>query len=656
MWHPRDYVRWLTCLQFSVCLCSGPPEKPSNLSCITYYDKNMTCRWNPGKDKHITSSYQLKLFIPSIPLQSCIPENSKNSCTIFYPDLRYYVDYTIWVEAKNNFGKTDSDHLVLDIMNSVKPEPIFITSIQPGHGLSRSLIVKWKNPLKLPKVFPLKYHLRYRMAKTADWIEADQNETSHHAEFFMIKGLRPFTKYIVAIRCVKQDGKGYWSDWSLEKTGTTSEDRPSQGPNLWIVNKNPNSQNRPVLIMWKELSKSEAKGIIKGYQLKIKEKKSQAVMCINSTNLEYSLILSGESYVISITAYNSVGNSPESVLLVPSANQKELPAVQYVSAIPHNDQLMVEWKAPSSTVNTYIVEWCVADSDSNECSGLVDWIYKPNTTNKAFVKENVLPFKRHKISVYPLYNDGPGSPLSTKAYLQQDSPAFGPFVHLKKTGKTTAQLEWDEIPVNERRGFITNYTIFCKNAGENESYVTVGSASRQHTLVNLKSNTLYRVIVMASTAKGSTNGTAISFKTLAFAKQEIAAIMSSTILVSLSVTIMMLFAYFMNKTPKMNCQNVPDAAYSHLTIPKCQTKNNFDGKELGKASESIGTIGRQQQSIFSEESESYWISSRNAEDPAVVGSCTGQLPPSQNLQSTMTCLLLNSEEEFQMSVKKELEF
>ncbi|XP_048453121.1 interleukin-6 receptor subunit beta-like [Rhincodon typus] len=261
--------------------------------------------------------------------------------------------------------------------------------------------------------------------------------------------------------------------------------------------------------------------------------------------------------------------------------------------------------------------------------------------------QNIVPFKRYKISVYPLYNDGPGSPLSTKAYLQEDSPASGPFVRLKEAGKAAAQLEWDEIPVNERRGFITNYTIFCKSAGENESYVTVGSASRQYTLVNLKGNTLYRVIIMASTAKGGTNGTAVSFKTLAFAKQEIATIIASTIPVSLSVTIMMLLVYFMNKNPKNNCQNVPDAAHSHpyLNSPKCQSKNNFDAKELEKASETIRTIGQQLQS---EENESYQVYSRNAEDPTLMGSHTGQLPPSRNLQSNLTCLLLNSEEVFQV--------
>ncbi|XP_067842200.1 interleukin-6 receptor subunit beta-like isoform X2 [Heptranchias perlo] len=566
MWYPQGSVILVMCLQFSMCLWSVPPEKPTNLSCITYYDKNMTCWWNPGKDTHVPTTHQLKLFIPSIRLQNCTPEYSKNLCTIFYPNIRYYVDYSIWVEAENNFGKTDSDHIVLDAMDSVKPEPIFITSVQPGQGLSMALIVKWKNPSKLPIVFPLKYHLQYQMAKAVDWIQIQLEGASPRRESFTIKGLKPFTEYIVTICCMKRDGKGYWSDWSLEKSGTTSEDQPSQGPNLWMVNKNPKSQSRAVLIMWKELNKSDANGIILGYRMQIKERKSQSVTWINSTDLEYSLILSGEAYTITITAYNSVGNSPESTLTVPPANQEELPPVLHVCTASHDDQLMVKWKAPNSTVKKYVVEWCVAESDSNHCSEPGQWMYEPNSTEKAFVHEHIVPFKRYKITVYPLYNDGPGAPLSIKAYLQQDSPACGPFVHLKEIGKTEAQLEWDEIPVNKQHGFITNYTIFCKSAGENESHVTVGSASRKHTLVNLRGNTLYWVNVMASTVKGGTNGTAITFKTLIFAKGETAAIVSSTFLAFLSITVLMLLVYFKIKITQNSCQNVPDPAYSHPSI------------------------------------------------------------------------------------------
>ncbi|XP_038646865.1 interleukin-6 receptor subunit beta-like [Scyliorhinus canicula] len=644
MGYRRNCVIWVTCLQFSVCLCSGPPEKPTNLTCVTYYDKNMTCWWNPGHGTLVPTTYQLNLFIPSLHLQNCIPELSKNSCTIYYPNIRYYVDYTIWVEAKNNFGKTDSDHIVLDAMDSVKPEPIFITSVQPGHGSSRSLIVKWENPGKLPIIFPLKYHLRYRMAGTVDWIQIRPEGILPHREDFTIKGLKPFTKYIVAICCMGQDGKGYWSDWSSEKSGTTSEDQPAQGPDLWIVNKNPNSQSRPVLIMWKELSTSDANGIILGYQLQIKERKSQAVAWINSTDLEYSRVLSGESYIITIAAYNSVGNSPESQLIVPPANPEELPPVLQVHAAAHNERLLVEWKAPNATVNRYIVEWCVAESDSNQCSGPVHWMNEPNSTEKAFVDENIVPFKRYQITVYPVYNEGPGTQLSIMAYLQQDSPACGPFVHLKETGKTEAELEWDEIPVNKQHGFITNYAIFYKPAGDNESYVTVGPASRKYTLLNLRSNTLYQVNVMASTAKGGTNGTVITFKTLIFAKWETAAIISSTCLVSLSIAILMLLVYFKNKIRTKSCQTLPDPADSHPYVNslKYQIQHRLDAENLEKTSQKVSSTGQKQQS--GDKNESRRICSGSAEDPTIMGSSSGQQTPTRVLRSNSTCLLLGPEE------------
>ncbi|XP_078078679.1 interleukin-6 receptor subunit beta-like [Mustelus asterias] len=608
----------------------------------------MTCWWNPGEDALVSTTYQLKLFIPSIRLQNCIPEHSKNSCTIYYPNIRYFVDYTIWVEAKNKYGKTDSDHIVLDAMDSVKPEPIFITSVQPGHGSGGALIVKWENPWKLPFIFPLKYHIQYRMAGTVGWIQIQLEEIPPHQEVFTIKGLKPFTKYIVAIRCMRRYGNGYWSDWSLEKTGTSSEDQPAQGPDLWIVNKNPNLQSRPVLIMWKELSPSDANGIILGYQLQIRERKSQTVAWINSTDLKYSLVLSGESYKIAITAYNSVGNSPESTLIVPPANPEELPPIQHVQAAPHNEQLMVEWKAPNSSVNRYTLEWCVAESDSDQCTGPVHWRNEPNSTEKAFVNENIMPFKRYKVAVYPVYGEGPGPQLSIKAYLQEGSPAHGPFVHLKEAGKMEAELEWDEIPVDKQRGFITNYTIFYERAGENESYVTVGPASRKYTLLNLRSNTLYWVNVMASTAKGGTNGTAITFKTLIFTKWETAAIILSTFLIFLSIAVAMLFVYIKNKIRNKSCQTVPDPADTnpHVNSLKYQTQRNLDAENLGKVSEKVSAIQQQQQSA--DEKESSRTCSRSAEDPTTMGSSSSQQLPTRVLRSNSTCLLLGPEETFQI--------
>lgn len=41
---------------------------------------------------------------------------------------------------------------------------------------------------------------------------------------FTVQDLKPFTEYVFRIRSIKENGKGYWSDWSEEASGTTYED------------------------------------------------------------------------------------------------------------------------------------------------------------------------------------------------------------------------------------------------------------------------------------------------------------------------------------------------------------------------------------------------------------------------------------------------
>lgn len=64
-----------------------------------------------------------------------------------------------------------------------------------------------------------------------------------------------------------------------------------------------------------ELDKSDANGIILQYELKIKQKNSSK---INTTDREYSIIISQLGCEISLIASNSVGSSPEGTLIVPN--------------------------------------------------------------------------------------------------------------------------------------------------------------------------------------------------------------------------------------------------------------------------------------------------------------------------------------------------
>ncbi|XP_067889406.1 interleukin-6 receptor subunit beta isoform X2 [Heterodontus francisci] len=538
-----------------------PPEKPKNLSCITYFNKNMTCSWDPGNNTYLSTSYQLKLSIAPGNVESYpLPNGMNNSYTVLYPFIHYFVLTTIWVEVNNDLGSAKSDSLLLDPVDVIKPDPPKITSVQQVTGISTVLAVKWTNP-SVPITYQLKYNLRYRTVDTQQWTQVPPEDTKSHRESFLVQNMKPFTNYVFTIRCKKNDETGYWSNWSLEKIGKTPEASPLRGPSIWRTVANLDFLKRRIRIMWKKLDKSDANGIIMRYQMTIKEKNSMKIQRIETEDLEYNITLSQAEYEFTLIASNSAGDSPNEILILPATRESALPPVQNLSAYPQDGQLVVEWKPPVSAV----IEWC-EESSKDLCPGPLYWQREQKTTNKTFLKDNVMPFKRYRITVYPMYSGRPGAPLSKLTYLQQDRPVNGPLVHLKHVGKKEVELMWNEIPVNEQRGFITNYTIFYKSGNANESSIVVDAKYRELVLNSLTGNTLYVIRVMASTVKGGTNSSEINFTTLNFEKGEIEAIVVPICLSFLLITMVTILLCFNKRhlIKKYVWPNVPDPANSRV--------------------------------------------------------------------------------------------
>ncbi|XP_078075094.1 interleukin-6 receptor subunit beta isoform X2 [Mustelus asterias] len=560
---------------FGIQITAGlPPEKPKNLSCITYHERNMTCSWDPGKNTYLPTSYQFKLSIAPDRLKSYqLPNNVNNSYAILYPNISYFVFNKIWVEVHNDLGSAKSDILQLDPLDVIKPDPPKITSAQLVKNISTVLTLKWENPL-VPITYDLKYNLRYRIIDTPDWIQVPPEDTESPRESFLVQNLKPFTDYAFTIRCKKNDETGYWSNWSLEKIGKTPEAKPLRGPLIWRTIENLESSKQRIRIMWKELDKSDANGIILKYQMSIKGKNFMEFVSFGTEKLEYNLILSNEEYEIRLNASNSAGDSPNEILVLPATTKSALPPVRNLHAYPQEGQLMVEWKPPDPAVSGYVIEWC-EESSRDLCPGPLYWQRVQKDASKAFLKDNVMPFKRYRITIYPLYSGRPGAPLSKLAYLQQDRPENGPVVHLKHVGKKEVELMWSEIPVKEQRGFITNYTIFYKSGNANETSIVVDAKYQELQLNSLTGNTLYVVRVMASTVKGGTNSSEVNFTTLNFAKGEIEAIVVPICLSFLLITVVTILLCFNKRhlIKKYVWPNVPDPANSRVVEWSPSTAN-----------------------------------------------------------------------------------
>ncbi|NXA86643.1 IL6RB protein, partial [Melanocharis versteri] len=556
------------------------PEKPENLSCIVHqmarFTYDMTCTWNPGRHTFLDTQFRLRYSWPEETFPDCIPKDVNNSCTI--ADIQFFVNTEIWVEAANALGKAESDPLVVDPVDIVKPLSPQNVSVSSG-ALPNFLKLFWENWIS-DTVMTLKFNIRYKIVGDTDWMEVPLEDTASPRTSFGIQGLRPYTKYVFSIRCMKEDGLGYWSDWSEEKTGITAADKPSKGPPIWrIIDASHSPAFWTVHLMWKPLKPFEANGVILQYEVTVRDKSSLSSppKKYNVTSTNHTLQLLIGTYEVTLIARNSVGASPPSVLLIPANNSKG--PVKNLRTLPKHDKLWVGWTAPNSYVLKYVIEWCLVSS-SSDC--IIEWQIAPGDVQGVDLK-GIKPFKCYLITVYPLYADGQGSGQSVKAYLKQDRPSKGPTVQTKKVGKAEAVLTWNHLTVEEQNGFIRNYTILYKTIDGNETVVTVDPSKTEYTLSSLTSDTLYTVRMMASTDNGSRTGPDFTFTTQKFGKGEIEAIVVPVCLAFLLIVLLgVLFCFNKRDLIKKHIWPiVPDPSKSNIAhwSPQVPAKHNFNSKD-----------------------------------------------------------------------------
>ncbi|NXU49146.1 IL31R protein, partial [Turnix velox] len=331
---------------------------------------------------------------------------------------------------------------------------------------------------------------------------------------YNLTGLWDSTEYSVAVRCISVVSI-FWSEWSKGKTASTEEKAPSEKVDLWRVIESSNlAGSRSVHLMWKPLNSFPPSGRILGYKIQYFPEKNPALsMTSITTDERMVLLLTEEAYVISITAFNSAGNSPEAAFRIPSTDEKTPQIIETVKTFRTNEEVEVEWTVSEPEVTEYVVEW-YEELETDPFSR--SWQYVSNSTNWKTNKRNFKPFICYNISVYPLYGNKVVAPCSTQIYVQEKKPSEGPMVDTGIPGKNEITIQWKEIPKGRRNGFITNYTIFYKPEDGKELNETVYSHVLQYSLKSLQANTQYTVYIMASNEAGGTSGQPKTFKTLKF--------------------------------------------------------------------------------------------------------------------------------------------
>ncbi|XP_010191138.1 PREDICTED: interleukin-31 receptor subunit alpha [Mesitornis unicolor] len=500
-----------------------PPDTPGNISCFYYFDVELTCSWTSGRETNLTTNYTLYRKMVTLPNTVGFCESEKESCSFYYPHIPYLSTFCFQVKAENVLGEALSDCVPIPMEKIEKFEPPEILSVKKLTGVKQLLTVTWRMPEKIIPSQDLICQVQYTnlYSNSSEFVTVPMNSAEKTGSC-NLTGLWDFTEYSVTIRCISVVSI-FWSEWSKGKTASTEEKAPSEKVDLWrVIVSSHSSESRSVHLMWKLLNSFPPSGRILGYKIQYFPENNTALKITNiSTDKKTILLLNEEAYIISITAYNSAGYSPEAILRIPSTDEKTSQIIETVRTFTTNEEVVVEWIASEPEVTEYVVEWYKElETDPFGRS----WQYVSNSTNWKTNKKNFKPFICYNISVYPLYGNTVAAPYSIQTYVQEKKPSEGPVADTGIPGKNEVMIKWKEIAKDKRNGFISNYTIFYKPEDGKELNETVNSDVLQYRLKSLQANTQYTVYIMASNEAGGTSGEPKTFKTLKFNKDDVTVI------------------------------------------------------------------------------------------------------------------------------------
>ncbi|KAG9350560.1 hypothetical protein JZ751_024449 [Albula glossodonta] len=435
----------LLALIFGVCTCGESGLSPRGLECVFMEYANVTCQWEPGVDTPPDTQYILQT-------QCSVPMDTLND------------HYCIRVIAKRSHAEASSAPLCLDAIQAGKLYAPVFSRLSAIPGKPHCLEVQWSRP----EIFPLS-----REHPQPQILDVDLRQTEQC--FFC-----PFTLYNMSIRFRYHSALSHWSDWSSQLQARTEEagkkkregETPSAAPQLWRLIEGAGVMNwRRVTLVWKSLPKSQANGRVLEYSVSCWQEGHQNPLdqggceTLSQNERFCQLSLPPQRCFCSLSASNSVGTSPPAVITISSTLDRESrdPIAFNISALDEYS-LEVSWGDPVG----------------------------PSA-------KGVWPEVCYTVSVRVEYGMEAGPEQTLLAYSRQGAPSAGPRLHVTELGSSSMSLQWDPVPLEQRHGFIRNYTLFYEN-DHNTTWVVLAGEVLQYQLNGLSG--VYRIYMVANTDAG----------------------------------------------------------------------------------------------------------------------------------------------------------
>ncbi|XP_067416619.1 interleukin-27 receptor subunit alpha isoform X3 [Emydura macquarii macquarii] len=484
----------------------GDPETPQGLACYQMGPTGgMNCSWpsrtGSGANTTYTLHYQSLKFKRNQTRSFQAPAG-QSWVAIGRSDLTHSERYDVWLETGD--GTQLRPRLTLTLDERVKPDP-------PELGLvdvTPVVTVSWTNPgWPQHSSSSLACDLRYRMSGASSWIKVQEDDVEPSSYEF--SSLEPFTAYEVQARCIPNDRKGVWSNWSPSLAFQTPEAAPVGLVDVWRAASHPGSGEPSLLLLWKPLDPRAARGVIRSYSITLRAGSDGTDSRLESPCCRASLPSSTTH--VWISANNHVGRTQPANL---SWEQQDLPAPEGIRAAAEQGQaLRVTWepgKDPrEGEAPEYLVEWVKECSGSKAAS--LSWVRRPAGARSALLTGDFRPQVPYQVRVYGLYPQGFGASAPVRAYAQEGVPSAGPRgLQDRSVSKIASIISWEEIPLAQRNGHITHYTLYLETpTGSRQTYGPIAATETSYNLSDLEPGTSYQLWMTGSTSAGEGNASSI---------------------------------------------------------------------------------------------------------------------------------------------------
>ncbi|XP_029473373.1 interleukin-23 receptor isoform X2 [Rhinatrema bivittatum] len=483
-------------------LVGYPPDSPTNFTCVSHERSvRMACTWKTGKHTYIETNYTVHLESSQANEEQLFLAN--NNSTIAVNKLQEDTEYSVWIQAENALGTAKSDLLQFHLHDIVIPAAPSITRIESINNSASHTIVHWEKQTSIKNVY---CELRYRATNRHAWKVVKGDDTSSSNALQKRCTLEPYTEYEFQAHCRHQFGRKYWSEWSASFKHTTPESEPLEMLDVWrFFGQAYTNGSQEIIVLIKPFAPEVARGRILEYRIFYgdQEHKRNSKIC-KTSELQCRIVVPQTVHTISVIAYNSQGSSKPAHLTVQHEYDSKIELLsprnmQVISAL--QDGILVKWQSLERSVLWYIVEWVSEPCDKQEHD--FSWKKVPKSHTSTYIQEHIKPGRPVNISLYAIYPNGTSKPCTDFGFSMEDKPIKGPTILQQRRVGNKVYIEWEDIPVCEQKGFITNYTIYLRNEtdGSCKHYV-VDSSKKQWKFENLNPGIIYAAYITASTATG----------------------------------------------------------------------------------------------------------------------------------------------------------